>query len=110
MENNVVSVMLWGEEVGKLYWDDGGVTWSSTNGRHKTISPSANSHRSGTEDERISAIGEHTEKPPAGYILHHLHRCCQNLPNGRGTKSLQDIKSAQSPITSGNKVTWSKQI
>jgi hypothetical protein len=23
----------------------GGVTWSSTNGRHKTISPSANSHR-----------------------------------------------------------------
>lgn len=103
MENNVVSVMLWGEEVGKLYWDErnkravfnyhpdfikkgveiapltasvkgpaakgmpilgnkkrlikvshrfwqihcliGGVTWSSTNGRHKTISPSANSHR-----------------------------------------------------------------
>lgn len=95
--------MLWGEEVGKLYWDErnkravfnyhpdfikkgveiapltasvkgpaarvcpysetkkrlikvshrfwqihcliGGVTWSSTNGRHKTISPSANSHR-----------------------------------------------------------------
>ena len=103
MENNVVSVMLWGEEVGKLYWDernkravfnyhpdfikkgveiapltasvkgpaakgmpilgnkektyqglppfladslpDRWVTWSSTNGRHKTISPSANSHR-----------------------------------------------------------------
>ena len=101
MENNVVSVMLWGEEVGKLYWDErskravfnyhpdfikkgveiapllskdrrqrvcpysetekrfikvfhrswqihcltGGVTWSSTNGRHKTISPSANSRR-----------------------------------------------------------------
>ena len=22
MENNVVSVMLWGEEVGKLYWDE----------------------------------------------------------------------------------------
>lgn len=21
MENNLVSVMLWGEEVGKLYWD-----------------------------------------------------------------------------------------
>ena len=41
-------------------------------------------YHSGTEDERISAIGEHTEKPPAGYILHHLHRCCQNLPNGVG--------------------------
>ena len=22
MGNNVVSVMLWGEEVGKLYWDE----------------------------------------------------------------------------------------
>ena len=22
MENNVVSVMLWGEEVGKLYWNE----------------------------------------------------------------------------------------
>jgi serine/threonine-protein kinase HipA len=22
MENNIVSVMLWGEEVGKLYWND----------------------------------------------------------------------------------------
>ena len=22
MENNIISVMLWGEEVGKLYWDE----------------------------------------------------------------------------------------
>ena len=51
----------------------------------------------------ISAIGEHTEKPPAGCIRHHLHRCRQNLPNGRDAKSLQDIKPAQSPITGGNK-------
>ncbi len=24
MESNIVSVMLWGEEVGKLYWDNRG--------------------------------------------------------------------------------------
>jgi len=54
-------------------------------------------YHSGAEDERISAIGEHTEKPPAGYILHHLHRCCQNLPNGRGTKKPSGHKVCAKP-------------
>ena len=57
-----------------------------------------------TEDERISAIGEHTVK--AGCIRHHLHRCRQNLPNGRDAKNLQDINPRKARLQAAINVAW----
>ena len=44
----------------------GGVTWSSTNGRHKTISPSANSH----PVDKLSFIGKPWEWEPLSSFSH----------------------------------------
>lgn len=43
--------------------------------------------------KEYQAIGERTEKPPAGCIHHHLHRCRQNLPKGRDTKKYSGYKA-----------------